>query len=116
MAESSRHRTRVAGLVRWMERQGVEVYYAAGGGERFLPNPPAVGEHEPDVLGWDAYGPVVGEVKLGPELYSRHTQEQFCDFTRATDADGRLVRLVLWVPGRWRVAAHHAVFKAGGQL
>ncbi|MGH2946710.1 MAG: hypothetical protein ACRDPC_10715 [Solirubrobacteraceae bacterium] len=89
---------------------------AAGGAGRDLPDPAKVGRHEPDALGLDRLGWVAGEVKRGPELFDRHTQEQLYDFTRLVERRGRPVRLLLVVPGPYRVAARQAVREAGGRV
>jgi hypothetical protein len=116
MPESPGHHNAVAFLVRAMRSRGMEPVAAAGGGGCGLPDPPAIGRHEPDALALDAHGWVIGEVKRGPELFHGHTQEQLYDFTRLVDPDGKPFRLLLVVPGNYRRTARAAVREARGSL
>jgi hypothetical protein len=114
--ESPGHRKAVVFLVHAMRRPGLQPVAAAGGGGFGLPDPPRIGRHEPDALAADTTGWVIGEVKLGPELFDHHMQEQLHDFTRLDDADGRPFRLVLVVPSTYRRRALAAVREAGGRV
>jgi len=79
-----------------------------------LPSPRPVGRHEPDAEGFDLYTALRVEAKRGPELFSRHTQEQLRDFTRQPGPRGLNPHLYLAVPRPWRSVARKAVKRAGG--
>ena len=113
MSESPLHQQLVLELVEWMQQQGVDVTHASGG--LALPDPIAVGRHEPDAIG--SFGGVTwyGEAKVGPDLDDQTSQEQFHDFTRRYMKNSEEpCKLVLCVPRAFEAAAGLAVEKAGG--
>jgi len=62
--------------------------------------PSKCGRHEPDVISVDATGlHCIAEAKIGEDLYTEHTHEQFVDFSnRVMKADSRPVPFVVLVP------------------
>ncbi len=113
MAETPEHQRLVAGLVGYMKGQGVEVTNAAGGLN--YPDPYAVGAHEPDALGTKGGVLLIGEAKIGSDLTSATSQEQFRDFSnRSMTGTGAPCPFILCVPKGWADAARQAVKTAGG--
>lgn len=113
MAESQLHKERVAGLVRWLTDQGVEVTNASGGLP--LPDPEKVGRHEPDACGYKNGFLWIGEAKTGDDLDDPTSQEQFADFSqRQMSATAKSCPFVLCVPPGYEERARQAVINAGG--
>ena len=113
MAESPQHKERVAGLVNWMDRQGATVTHAAGGSS--LPDPYAIGRHEPDALAIKDGVIWIGEAKIGTDLHAPTSQEQFADFsTRHMSESKQPCPFVLCVPKGYEGEARRAVIDAGG--
>lgn len=115
MAESTPHKGRVAALVNWMQRQGVNVIQASGGLP--LPDPESVGRHEPDAIGLKDGVYWIGEAKIGGDLAAPTSREQFADFSnRSMKASGQPCPFILCVPQPFAAAAEQAVRNAGGSV
>ncbi len=115
MAESSIHQERVAGMVRWMQGQGVTVTHASGG--LSLPDPYKIGRHEPDAIGTKEGVIWIGEAKVGNDFTAATSQEQFADFSRRQMSDtGTSCPFILCVPKGYNAAAEQAVRDAGGSI
>src|SRR4051812_8041829 len=111
MSESDLHRTLVSTLVSQIARDHGEVTHAAG--VATLADPPAIGRHEPDVVATGFGGTlVIGEAKVGPDLFEDHALEQFDDFTHH-EVDGEKAALVVMVPKGFRDDAWKALEQAG---
>jgi len=112
-AEGNRHKDLVSLSVSYLSTNFCPVSHADGVGT--MSRPPRVGRHRPDLLAESsAGGRVIGEVKLGPELFGAHTQEQlrdFLDFAEASEQTG----VVLFVPTGWREDAQRAGGESGGE-
>lgn len=106
------HRDLVHSLVEQISRDHGLVSHAARIGT--LPDPPAIGRHEPDVLARGLSETlVIGEAKVGEDLFTETTQEQLHDFTHHVDEQtGEVAALVLAVPGGWRDEAQRALAAA----
>jgi hypothetical protein len=115
MAESPTHKERVAGLVGWLQRQGVVVTHASGGLN--LPDPERIGRHEPDALGTKDGVIWIGEAKIGSDLADQTSREQFADFSQRQMSDsGSPCPFILCVPSGFDGAARQAVLNSGGSL
>jgi hypothetical protein len=116
VADDTTHRLTVAGLVEIIARDHGAVTHAVGVGT--LPDPPAVGRHEPDLLARAAQAErlVIGEAKCGDDLFTEHSQEQLSDFSTHVEKSGEHAAFVLAVPAGWRQEAVRAVAEAGGDL
>jgi hypothetical protein len=113
MAESQLHKERVAALVGWLTNQGVEVTQASGG--LSLPDPEAVGRHEPDACGYKDGVLWIGEAKTGNDLDDPTSQEQFADFSnRQMASTQEACPFILCVPPGYSGSARQAVIDAGG--
>lgn len=113
MAESPQHKERVAGLVDWMRRQGANVTHAAGG--QALPDPYAVGRHEPDALAMKDGVLWIGEAKVGTDLGAETSREQLKDFSQRQMTQSRKpCPFILCVPKGYDGHARQAVLAAGG--
>ena len=113
MAETPQHKGRVAGLIDWMKRQGASVTHAAGG--TGLPDPYAIGRHEPDVLAMKNGVLWIGEAKIGTDLGTKTAQEQFVDFSnRHMTNSTKPCPFVLCVPKGYEARARQAVLDAAG--
>jgi hypothetical protein len=113
MPESERHKERVRALVDWMRGQGVTVSHAAGG--LTLPDPGAIGRHEPDAIGSKDGVLWIGEAKIGTDLSDQTSQEQFADFSRREMKEtGESCRFILCVPKGYADDARQAVREAHG--
>jgi hypothetical protein len=113
MAESALHKERVAALVDWMQRRGLDVIQASG--ELPLPDPESVGRHEPDAIGLKDGVYWIGEAKIGEDLTAQTSREQFVDFSnRSMKETGQPCPFVLCVPSRYAATAEQAVLDAGG--
>ena len=79
--ETELHRRLVRALIRYFEDQGWDVLSAAS---EDYPEPPAIGRHEPDVVGRRPDGVLVyGEAKTGEgDLDTDHSREQYVDFSQ----------------------------------
>jgi hypothetical protein len=100
-------------MVGWLQKQGVAVTNAAGG--MALPDPVAIGTHEPDAIGKKDAVLWIGEAKVGTDLYTEHSQEQLREFSRRQMSDtGRPCPFILCVPKGWTQRARQAVVAAGG--
>lgn len=112
MSESPLHRDLVSLLVSAIARDHAEVSQAAGAS--LLPDPPAIGRHEPDALARGlSQTLIIGEAKTGPDLFEEVSQEHFYDFTHHLDEQtGELAAFVLIVPAGWREEAERALAAA----
>ena len=116
MAESPAHKREVGRLLAWMRTQGVRATHATGRSD--LPDAPAQGRHEPDVIGTRAGTAWLGEAKTGAgDLHTRHTYEQLYDFShRYMTATGAQCPFVLCVPPGAAPEAFKALRRAGADM
>lgn len=116
MSESSAHGLLVGALIEMISRDHGVVTHAAGSGT--LPDPRRIGRHEPDVLARGAVVGtlVIGEAKLGEDLFEERALEQFVDFSTYVDGEMGPAALIIAVPKGWRGEAERAVQEAGGLL
>jgi len=113
MAESPAHQERVAALVDWMRQQGAQVTHAAGGSS--LPDPYAIGRHEPDAIGIKDGVFWIGEAKIGTDLTALTSQEQLFDFSQREMSDTHApCPFILCVPPGFGPEAERSVIASGG--
>lgn len=114
MPESDLHRGLVLSLFSVIANGHGEVTHAVSTGT--LDDPPKIGRHEPDVLATGFGGtPVIGEAKVGADLFEEHSLEQFDDFTHH-EAEGEAAALVLMVPKGFAADAWSALEQAGADI
>jgi hypothetical protein len=116
MSESSVHGLLVASLIEMISRDHGVVTHAAGSG--LIPDPPRIGDHEPDVLARGAITNtlVIGEAKRGEDLFEERALQQFLDFSTYVDEPTGPAALIIAVPKGWRDQAERAVQESGGSL
>jgi hypothetical protein len=83
-------------------------------GHPSLPDPYAIGDHEPDLIAYRGIERLVGEAKRGPDLLTAHTLEQLRDFTTVPGPFGLPSRLILGVPPGYELMAAIALARSGG--
>lgn len=79
-----------------------------------LPEPRKVGRHKPDARALLPGLDLRFDSKLGPEVGSRHSKEQFYDFTKVPGQGGRTPVFVLATPPRYQPRALRALIEAKG--
>jgi len=115
MAETPLHHRLVRVLVARMQAAGVRVTHAAG--IDGFPDPPAVGRHEPDVIGTKDGLRWFGEAKTGDgDLWTAHSLQQFRDFSRRHHRSGRRCPFIVCVPRNAMAEAQEALREAGARM
>jgi hypothetical protein len=115
--ESAQHAGLVLGLRDLVEAAGFAVTALDQAGWR---QPPSLRGHRPDLIArhlgvrnW-----IIGEAKLGPDLFVQRSLEQFWAFSHVLVAatPPTYARFILTVPALWTSAAWRALGKASARL
>lgn len=76
----SEHDNRVASLIEYMKKEGINIKMAA---LPKYPEPVSVGRHEPDIIGKNSSIVAIGEAKTEEDYNSEHSREQYEDFGKS---------------------------------
>lgn len=83
-----RHQELVNALISAFQGRGYTILKAVGGS---FADPYKIGRHEPDIIAKDNNGLlIIGEAKIGDDLFSETTKEQLLDFSSRIMAEGLL--------------------------
>lgn len=82
------HQTLVNALISAFQSRGYTIVRAVGGN---YSEPYKIGRHEPDIIAKDNNGLlIIGEAKVGEDLFSETTKEQLVDFSNRIMSEGLL--------------------------
>lgn len=82
------HQSLTNALISAFQNRGYTILKAVGG---VYIEPYKIGRHEPDIIAKDNNGLlIIGEAKIGEDLFSERTKEQFLDFSSRIMSEGPL--------------------------
>lgn len=82
------HQSLTNALISAFQNRGYTILKAAGGA---YTEPYKIGRHKPDIIAKDNNGLlIIGEAKIGEDLFSERAKEQFLDFSSRIMSEGPL--------------------------